>query len=402
MPPSATDPADATRSPRAVVAGHICLDLIPGLGSRELAVRPGDLRIVEPMTIATGGSVSNTGIALHRLGVRTLLVALIGDDPLGGVLRAALERESPGLASGMVIREGAQTSYSVILTSPETDRIVLHFPGANDDFRARDLESQALDGAEILHVGYPPLMRSLCQDDGAELEAILAAARTAGLATSVDMAEPDERVGEVNWRRLLDRVLPVTDVFLPSLGELESMLHAGPPEGHPAIEPAVPDVAEIGSLARECLRLGCPISGVKVGRFGIYLRTASSDRIADLALRLPGLDVEAWSDRELWSPIFEVNVRGTTGSGDATIAGFLAAILDRRNPDAALDFACAVGSMSVEADDAVSGIAGREQAEARVRSSLPRPAPPLPSTWRRSGGVGGVLTGPDDRKPAVR
>jgi len=382
------------------VAGHICLDLMPGLGSRELDIRPGALRIVEPMTISTGGSVSNTGIALHRLGVRTRLLALTGDDPLGGVLRDALDRESPGLGSGLVVRAGAQTSYSVILSSPETDRIVLHFPGANDDFRARDVAPEALRGAELLHLGYPPLMRGLCEHDGAELEAVLRAARAAGLATSLDMAEPDERVGEVDWRRLLERALPVTDIFLPSLGELEGMLGAF---GRGRAVSSIPDEAQVSELAAECLGLGCAIAGIKLGRHGLYLRTAGPERVADLARRLPGLNAESWSGRELWSPIFEVAVRGTTGSGDATIAGFLAAVLGRRDPVAALDFACAVGSLCVEADDAVSGIEGRPQAEARARSTLARPAPPLPATWRpcASGPPGGVLAGPRDRIASV-
>jgi sugar/nucleoside kinase (ribokinase family) len=385
--------AETAELPRAVVAGHICLDLMPGLGSRALDLRPGALRIVEPMTISTGGSVSNTGIAMHRLGVRTRLVALAGDDPLGGVLRDVLERESPGLGSGLVVRAGARTSYSVILSSPDTDRIVLHYPGANDDFRASDLTPEALHGAELLHVGYPPLMRGLCEGDGAELEAILLAAHAAGIATSLDMAEPDERVGEVDWRRLLERVLPVTDIFLPSLGELERMLRGSGRELR--TEDSIPDDATIRGLAEECLSFGCAIAGVKLGRNGLYLRTAVAGRIADLRGRLPGIDAGAWSNRELWSPVFEVGVRGTTGSGDTTIAGFLAAVLDRRDPVAALNFACAVGSLCVEADDAVSGIGGRAQAEARAGSSLARPVPPLPPTWHPHSD--GVLAGPNDQ-----
>jgi len=38
-------------------------------------------------------------------------------------------------------------------------------------------------------------------------------------------------------------------------------------------------------------------------------------------------DPEAWAGVELWAPCFKVAVAGTTGSGDATIAGFLAGLL---------------------------------------------------------------------------
>jgi len=129
---------------QAVVAGHICLDLLPDLMSRRLDLTPGALRVVGPMTVAPGGSVSNTGLALHRLGVASRIVARIGEDPLGTVLRGALENESPGLGDGLVVRPGEGTSYSVLLASAETDRIVIHYPGANDGFSAADVDVEQL------------------------------------------------------------------------------------------------------------------------------------------------------------------------------------------------------------------------------------------------------------------
>jgi sugar/nucleoside kinase (ribokinase family) len=390
--------------PRAIAAGHICLDLMPGLGARPLDLRPGELRIVDPLTVSTGGSVSNTGIALHRLGVPTRLVALIGDDPLAGVLRAALDRESPGLGDGLVARPGAGTSYSVILSSASTDRIVFHFPGTNDTFAAADLADEALDGPELLHVGYPPLMRRLCEHDGAELELILRRAHDRGLATSLDMAEPDRRVGEVSWPALLARVLPHVDAFCPSLGELAAMLGHGAAgdRGPEATDPhwdgtTAPDAGLVRTLADSALGLGAALVAVKVGAFGLYLRTGAGRRVEELAARLPGLRLEDWVDRELWCPIFEVPVRGTTGSGDATIAGFLAALLDRMTPPGALNLATATGSLCVEADDAVSGIRSRAEADARAASPLPRPTPPLPETWRPIPGSA-ILAGPNDRR----
>jgi sugar/nucleoside kinase (ribokinase family) len=389
---------------------------MPDLGARRLDLAPGSLRIAGPLTISTGGAVSNTGIALHRLGVRTRLVGLTGDDPLGALLRRVLDQESPGLGDGIVTRKGAGTSYSVMLSSAATDRIAVHFPGANDDFGASDVDPAALRGAELLHVGYPPLMRRLCESDGAELETIMRAGHAAGLATSLDMAVPDERVGDVDWRRLLARVLPATDVFMPSMGELRTML--GRPSGVPSatgdlpaqataqvsadvsaeVPAEPPDEAEIRELADECLRIGCTIAAIKLGRFGLYVRTSSRQRLLKLGARLIGLDVETWSDRELWSPIFEVDVRGTTGSGDATIAGFLTGLLDGLDPAETMNLACAVGSLCVEADDALSGIASRQQADARVHSELPRPAPPLPDTWHRYAGE--ILAGPNDSAEA--
>ena len=381
--PNPSDPTTSTGASRvAVAAGHICLDLMPSLGSRPLDFQPGELRIAGSLVIATGGSVSNTGIALHRMGVRTRLVALAGDDPLGEVLRQTLDRESEGLGDGIVVRPGVRTSYSVILSSAETDRIVLHFPGANDDFVARDVEDDALRGADLLHFGYPPLMRAICTADGAELAAILGRAQALGLATSLDMAEPDERAGAIDWPALLARVLPVTDVFLPSVGELRTMLR------HPDAGPE--------PLAEECLALGARIVGIKLGGDGMYLRTAPLAVLAPLAGRLHGFDAAAWADRQLWAPVFDVEVRGTTGTGDTTIAGFLTGLLERLGPEEALNLGCAAGSLCVESDDAVSGIESRAQVERRARSSaLARPPAAALATWTRLSG--GAFAGPSDR-----
>ena len=69
-----------------------------------------------------------------------------------------------------------------------------------------------------------------------------------------------------------------------------------------------------------------------------------------------------------------------------------------RDPVQAVDLACAVGSLCVEGDDALSGIGGRDQAEARVRSTAPRPKPRVSKAWRRAGSSA-VFAGPGDGAP---
>jgi len=76
--------------PKAVVAGHLCLDIIPGLSDLALESGtdffvPGKVRLIGPATLSTGGPVSNTGLALVRLGIDTALMGKVGDDPLGSL-----------------------------------------------------------------------------------------------------------------------------------------------------------------------------------------------------------------------------------------------------------------------------------------------------------------------------
>jgi len=65
-----------------VVAGHICLDIIPKMLTEANVIndilRPGKLVNVGNARIPTGGSVSNTGLALNCLGINVKLMGKCG------------------------------------------------------------------------------------------------------------------------------------------------------------------------------------------------------------------------------------------------------------------------------------------------------------------------------------
>src|SRR5512143_2232947 len=104
---------------RAIVAGHICLDIIPDVRAIEPGVfnanfRPGHLLEAGAATLSTGGPVSNTGLALHRLGVPVHLIAKVGDDAFGHTITHIIDAIDPALLGGMELDPQAITSYSVI------------------------------------------------------------------------------------------------------------------------------------------------------------------------------------------------------------------------------------------------------------------------------------------------
>jgi sugar/nucleoside kinase (ribokinase family) len=76
----------------------------------------------------------------------------------------------------------------------------------------------------------------------------------------------------------------------------------------------------------------------------------------------------AWTNQTLWAPAFVVNVAGTTGAGDAAIAGFLGGLLRGLGPQRALCMAAAVGACNVEAADSLSGLRSWEATLARVEA----------------------------------
>ncbi|GAC1349771.1 MAG: hypothetical protein NVS2B12_36690 [Ktedonobacteraceae bacterium] len=66
--------------PEVIVAGHICLDIFPvfnGQTSASGVISPGKLVKVGPALIAIGGSVANTGLTLHRLGITARLMGKV-------------------------------------------------------------------------------------------------------------------------------------------------------------------------------------------------------------------------------------------------------------------------------------------------------------------------------------
>ena len=153
-----------------VTAGHICLDIIPRLSREQRRAEdlfiPGGLVSVGPATLAMGGCVANTGLALHRLGAKTRFVGKIGDDLLGKTILESLRQYDEAFPESMVIAAGEATSYTIVLSPPQVDRGFLHCPGANDTFVAADLDVSAWQDARILHFGYPPLMRRIAADEG--------------------------------------------------------------------------------------------------------------------------------------------------------------------------------------------------------------------------------------------
>lgn len=330
-----------------VVAGHVCLDVIPRL-DRDFEPAEGALYEIGPATFSVGGPVGNVGGALVRLGIATRLVGRIGHDPFGGVVESLLAE----FGGRMQRNEDVETSYSLVIDPPGADRTFLHYPGANDTFGGEDLRAALEDlrdeRPDVLHFGYPPIMRAIFEDGGRALADAFAFARSLGVRVVLDTSTPDPHgpAGAVDWAAFLRTVLPHVDAFVPSWDDLVGML--------PGLR-VRPSTRDVRGAAEACLSWGAGAVLVKFGGDGAYLRTASPESYD-----------ASWHHRELWSPNYEVEVRGTTGAGDATNAGFLMGLERGEGPEAALCLASAAGACSVEGFDATSRIPGLAVLQARI------------------------------------
>lgn len=361
-----------------MVAGHICLDITPNLSAvpegqfREL-LQPGRTINAKGVTLSVGGAVSNTGLALHQLGVPVRLIGKIGDDLFGRTIQDIFGKAAPRLASDLVVDPGGSTSYTIILNPPGFDRTFIHSQGVNNTFYASDLPRAALQTADLFHFGYPSLMRSIYRSGGGELVMILQRARRAGLTTSLDFSLPDPTspAGDVDWHDLLANALPYVDLFLPSAAELIFLLRretfdriSQDPETS-FVDAATP--ALMDGLSSIVLDYGVKVVMVKCGERGIVLRTAEAPVWEKGGRALQGLD-SRWHNRELWAPAFRVDVQGTTGAGDAAIAGFLSTLLQGKAPEEALILGAAAGACCVERKDAASLLLPWEALVSRIKA----------------------------------
>ena len=363
---------------KIIAAGHICLDITPVFSADRSyseiseALNPGSLIHVKNADVHTGGSVANTGLALKILGVDVTLMGKIGNDVFGSVVQQIVSRYGGG---GLIVDDQASTSYTIVLAVPGIDRIFLHDPGANDSFCSRDIPEKELENASLFHFGYPPLMKSIYENDGNELVTIFRRMKEKGIATSLDLAsmDPDSDAGKVNWPGVLERVLPYVDFFVPSFDELCYILD---PEKLRQLRSQGGDVtddlsfeADVKPLADRLIQIGCRVVLIKCGTSGMYFQTAGRESLKEVGSRL-GLDVDLWADRSGTQPVFPAEkVLSATGAGDTSIAAFLAGVLQGEPPEMCAALAAAEGSCCVTAYDALSGLKSFDELKSMIEQA---------------------------------
>lgn len=323
---------------RVAVAGHLCLDLTPRLAGGE-RIDPGHLFEVGPLSVRLGGSVGNTGGDLVDLGVPVDVVATVGDDDLGGLLRRIVG-ERTGMTSQLRQATGSASSYSLVFEAPGLDRTFWHHIGSNAFFDGREVEVG--DGLEVVHLGYPNLLPALVADRAAPMRQTLTRLRAAGVTTSLDLAVVDPRspTGALDWEQILRLTMSEVDVLTPSVDDLISALPA-------FAGTADDDDTTVERMAETLLDWGAGVVAVSAGPRGAFLCTADTDRLRAGGRGLA--DPEAWAGVRAWLKPYPVTrVATTTGAGDAVSAGLLCGLLMGLSPwrSGSLAMACAAAVVS--------------------------------------------------------
>ena len=236
-------------------------------------------RVREPeIEYSCGGSAPNTLIFLSSLGVKTAIAGKIGKDDFGERYLEHLPEEN--LTNCLVTGEGA-TGSSIILVTPDSERTMNTYLGANREFSPADVDLECVQKADYLYfTGY---MWDTENQKNAVCKA-LDTCRDMGKIVAFDLADPFA----------VDRS---REEFSTLIRENANMVTANREEGRLMFD------AETAEEAATALSEICDLAVIKDGASGsvVKRRGGELERI----------------------PVRPVPTVDTTGAGDMYAAGFL-------------------------------------------------------------------------------
>jgi len=230
-------------------------------------------------TYSCGGSCPNTIIALASLGIETTLAGKVGSDENGHLYAETLK--SLNIHNELAITDKEPTGSTVILVTPDSERSMNTYLGANRLYEADDVNEESISEVDFFHfTGY-------MWDTQSQQEAITKALKIAkqnNTIISFDVADPFA-VGRYS------------DTFLRIIQESCDIVFANREEARILFDNYDP---------YECCRsMGklCRTAIVKNGKKGSYI--SHNQEIFSVPVKGPVVPVD------------------TTGAGDVYAAGFL-------------------------------------------------------------------------------
>jgi Sugar kinases, ribokinase family len=239
---------------------------------------PGHDAYVQAVSSGLGGATLNTAIVLDRLGQAAAVLSCLGSDPYAGQARAMISQT--GVNQTYIVENAEHdTGLIFILVTPDGERTMITYRGANVYYRPEDVPETAFKTASILHIsGY-----SLLQKPQADaVWRAVAFAQQYHVAISLDTGlEPALIIPEE-----LRQLIAAADICISGPKETAQLFGTDDPQ----------------KAARHLLNEGVQLTGIKLGEKGCYLADAKAD---------------------CFCPAFNVEVKDTTGAGDSFTAGLL-------------------------------------------------------------------------------
>jgi len=315
-------------NPDLVLSGA---DVRPRFGQAE--------QLVDEARLTIGGSGAIIACAAARLGLRTALAAVVGDDFFGHWLLDQLAGRGVDVG-GCVVDPTRPTGLTVVLSEPG-DRAILTALGTIASLRVEDVDPDRCRAARHLHVSSYYLQTGLRP----RLARLFREAHEQGRSTSID---PNWDPAEV-WDGGLHALLPHTDCLLPNAEEAVRIAAAAAPAGpNDAPMTSGTDAGGVEEAAAALAAAG-PLVAVKLGASGAV--AAAPGGRGPVRAPVP--------------PAAAAVVVDTTGAGDSFDAGFLFGHLAGWPLERALALGCACGALSTRA---AGGVVAQPTLEEALRT----------------------------------
>lgn len=282
---------------------------------------------VDRIAMTIGGDAINEATIITRLGHPTMLMSMVGNDPVGNFVLEHCRKN--GIDSSKIkVRDNIDTSINIGLVAEDGERtFITNRNGSLWKMDINDVDFSAFSEVKLLSFASffnNPLL------DGRSVVKIFQEAKRNNLIICADMVKSRLGEGLDDIREALSYV----DYFFPNYEE--ACLMTG-----------IKDVDDIANVFLAC---GVKNIIIKTGKSGCYIKNNNEH------FQVPGYS--------------KSNCIDTIGAGDNFASGFISAILEGKSLKDCGRFANAVASISVESIGATTGVQSREQAELRFRQYL--------------------------------
>ncbi|MDN4987857.1 ribokinase [Bradyrhizobium arachidis] len=281
---------------RVFVAGSINMDVV---ATADRHPKVGETVAGREVLYFPGGKGANQAVAASRLGAKTTLIGRLGRDAFGAELRAFLGAQGVDLGS---VREANTHSGTAIITVAASDNTIVVIPGSNALVGADDVADVPLTKGDVAVSQFEIPLPTIA--------AFFQRARAAGATTVLNPAPAQKMSGEL---------LALVDILVLNETELGYLAGAELSDGDEA--------AKIFAVARQLQARADQTICITLGKRGV-LALAASEEFA-----VPGRAVKAVD---------------TTGAGDCFVGALASQLADGVPLRAALAFANAAASISVQ------------------------------------------------------
>ncbi|MFH1905703.1 MAG: carbohydrate kinase family protein [bacterium] len=242
--------------------------------------------ITDSILFLPGGGAANSAAALGQIGINVSVFAKIGQDSNGIFIIQELKKNNV-VTDGICISKHDSTPFTFVGIHSNNQRTFIHTPGANKTFCLNDIDQEKL--LDCNYLLYQDLW-VLPNIDGAPGAELLKKAQRRGIITLVD-----ECWGLGPDRQKWETMVACAQYVLPSLDDMKAIY---------------PD-KDRKEIADYLLGLGCEYVILKMGADGCLVCN---------------------KDKKEHVPTSAQKIVDTTGAGDCFNAGFIAGLVNGRNP----------------------------------------------------------------------